>query len=68
MVSRVGHIGAKNSREMRLSCSCLYCIALFRKMGIALTACGGVRDILYNTGVITSVVKLIVRNAVGKLV
>ena len=68
MVSRVGHIGARNSHEMRLSRSCLHCIALFRKMGMALTACHGVKDILYNTGIITSVVKLIVRSTVGKLV
>ena len=41
---------------------------LFQKNGYDFNACNNARDILYNTDVITSVVKLIVDNTMGKLV
>ena len=41
---------------------------LFQKNLYDFNACNNVRDILYNTDIITSVVKLIVHNPVGKLV
>ena len=39
----------------------------FKKMD-DFNACNNVRDILYNTGVINSIVKLVVHSPVGKLV
>ena len=39
----------------------------FRKMDMT-NACNNVRDILYNTDIINSIVKLIVHNPVGKLI
>ena len=41
---------------------------LFQKNGHDLSAYNNVRDILYNTDVITNIVKLIVHSPVGKLV
>ena len=40
---------------------------LFQKNGYDFNACNNVRDILYNTDVINSIVKLIVYSPVGKL-
>ena len=39
----------------------------FRKNGYDFNACNNVREILYNTDVITSIVKLIIHSPVGKL-
>ena len=41
---------------------------LFQKNGYNLNAYNSVRDILYNTDVITNIVKSIVHSPVGKLV
>ena len=41
-------------------------IELFQKNGCDLNACNNVRDILYNTDIINSIVKLIVHSPVGK--
>ena len=41
---------------------------LYQKNGYDSNACNNVRDILHNTAVINSVVKLIVHSPVGKLV
>ena len=41
---------------------------LFQKNGYDFNACNNVRDILYNTDIISSVVKLIVHSPVDKLV
>ena len=41
---------------------------LFQKNGYDFNDCNNVRDILYNTHVITSVVKLIIHSPVSKLV
>ena len=41
---------------------------LFQKNGYDFNDCNNVRDILYNTDIIISVVKLIVHSPVGKLV
>ena len=41
---------------------------LFQKNGYDLNVYNNVRDILYNTDVITNIVKLIVHSFVGKLV
>ena len=41
---------------------------LFQKNGYDLNAYNNVRDILYNTDVITNIVKSIVHSPVGKLV
>ena len=41
---------------------------LFKKNGYDFNACNNVRDILYNTDIISSIVKLIVHSPVGKLV
>ena len=41
---------------------------LFQKNGYDFNTCNNVRDILYNTDIINSVVKLIVHSPVGKLV
>ena len=41
---------------------------LFQKNGYDLNAYNNVRDILYNTDVITNIVRLIVHSPVGKLV
>ena len=41
---------------------------LFQKNGYDFNACNNVRDILYNTDIINSIVKLIVHSPVGKLV
>ena len=40
----------------------------FRKNGYDFNACNNVRDILYNTEIINSVVRLIVHSPIGKLV
>ena len=40
---------------------------LFQKNGYAFNACNNVRNILYNTDIINSIVKLIVQSPVGKL-
>ena len=40
---------------------------LLQKNGYDFNACNNVRDILYNTDVIASIVKLIVHSSVGKL-
>ena len=41
---------------------------LFQKNGYEFNACYNVIDILYNTDIISSIVKLIVHSPVGKLV
>ena len=41
---------------------------LFQKNGSVFTACNSVRDLLYNTDVIISIVKLFVYSLVGRLV
>ena len=41
---------------------------LFQKNGYDFNVCSNVRDILYNTNIINSVVKLIVHSPGGKLV
>ena len=41
---------------------------LFQKNGYDFNACNNVRDILYNTDIINSIVKLIVHSPVSKLV
>ena len=41
---------------------------LFQKNGYDFNACNNVRDILYNTDLIASIVKLIAHSPVGKLV
>ena len=41
---------------------------LFLKNGYDFNACNNVRDILYNTDIISSIVKLIVHSPVGKVV
>ena len=41
---------------------------LFQKNGYDFNACNNVRGILYNTDIISSIVKLIVHSPVGKLV
>ena len=41
---------------------------LFQKNGYDFNDCNNVRDILYNTDIINSIVKLIVHSPVGKLV
>ena len=41
---------------------------LFQKNGYGFNTCNNVRDILYNTDIIYSIVKLIVHSPVGKLV
>ena len=46
---------------------CVITIDLFQKNGYDFNDCNNVRDILYNTDII-SVVKLIVHSPVGKLV
>ena len=43
-------------------------IGLFQKNRYDFTACNSVRDILYNTDVIISIVKLFVYSPVGRLV
>ena len=45
-----------------------YYYIYFRKNGYDLNAYNNVRDILYNTDVITNIVKSIVHSPVGKLV
>ena len=58
-------------------CACVYLhidiyvsvtTELFQKNGYDLNAYNNVRDILYNTDVITNIVKSIVHSPVGKLV
>ena len=41
---------------------------LFQKNGYDFNDCNNVRDILYNTDIINSIIKLIVHSPVGKLV
>ena len=41
---------------------------LFQKNGYVFNTCDNIRDILYNTDIINSIVKLIVHSPVGKLV
>ena len=41
---------------------------LFQKNGYDFNACNNVRDILYNTDIINSIVKLIIHSPMGKLV
>ena len=41
---------------------------LFQKNGYDFNACNNIRDILYNTDIINSIVKLIAQSPVGKLV
>ena len=47
---------------------CPITIDLFQKNGYDFNDCNNVRDILYNTDIIISIVKLIVHSHVGKLV
>ena len=51
-----------------LPLECPITTELFQKNGHDLKACNNVRDILFNTDVITSVVQLIVHSLMGKLV
>ena len=43
-------------------------VILFQKNGYDFNACNNVRDILYKTDIIRSIVKLIVHSSVGKIV
>ena len=52
----------------RIMRECPITTELFQKNGYDLNAYNNVRDILYNTDVITNIVKSIVHNPVGKLV
>ena len=45
-----------------------YYHSYFRQNGYGFNACNNERDILYNTDIISSIVKLIVHSPVGKLV
>ena len=53
---------------MKLFKNCPVTTELFQKNGYDLNAYNNVRDILYNTDVITNIVKSIVHSPVGKLV
>ena len=53
-------------KHMLLKCPII--TELFQKNGYDLNAYNNVRDILYNTDVITNIVKSIVHSPVGKLV
>ena len=48
--------------------TCFITTELFQKNGYVFNACNNIRDILYNTNIISSVVKLTVHSPVGKLV
>ena len=56
----------KTVKHIRLECPIT--TELFQKNGYGLNAYNNVRDILYNTDVITNVVKSIVHSPVGNLV
>ena len=51
-----------------MTLKCPITAMLSQKNGYDFNACNNVRDILHNTDVITSIVKLIVRSPIGKLV
>ena len=51
-----------------ISIECPITTELFQKNGYDLNVYNNVRDILYNTDVITNIVKSIIHSAVGKLV
>ena len=55
-------ISAKN-----ILLECPITTQLFQKNGYDLNVCNNVRDILYNTDIINSIVKLIVHSPVGEL-
>ena len=58
----------KNIQSVKhIPLECLITTELFQKNGHDFNACNNVRDILYNTDVINSNVKLIVHSLVGKL-
>ena len=63
-------IEKERERERLMFCaqSTSYSLQLFQKNGYDLNAYNNVRDILYNTDVITDIVKSIVHSPVGKLV
>ena len=52
----------------RILLECPFTTELFQKNGYDLNAYNNVRDILYNTDVITNIVRSIVHSPVGKLV
>ena len=52
-------------KHILLECPITTCY--FRKNGYDFKVCNNVRDILYNTDIINSIVKLIVHSPVGKL-
>ena len=59
----------KNIRSVKhLLLECPITTELFQKNGYDFNACNNVRDILYNTDIINSIVKLIVQGPVGTLV
>ena len=55
-------------KHILLECPISITTELFQKNGYDLNAYNNVRDILYNTDVITNIVKSIVHSPVGKLV
>ena len=52
---------------MYILLECPITTELFQKNGYDFNACNNVKDILYNTDIINSIIKLIVHSAVGKL-
>ena len=58
----------KNKSYLHILLECPITTELFQKKGYDFNGCNNVRDILYNTDIINSVVKLIAHSPVGKLV
>ena len=52
---------------MYILLECPITTELFQKNGYDFNACNNVKDILYNTDIINSIIKLIVHSPVGKL-
>ena len=64
----VGTVVKKHAYVKHILLECPFTTELFQKNGCDLNAYNNVRDILYNTDVITNIGKSIVHNPVGKLV
>ena len=64
----VGTVVKKHAYVKHILLECPFTTELFQKNGCDLNAYNNVRDILYNTDVITDIVKSIVHSPVGKLV
>ena len=62
------HAFVKISYLLNTYCLNVLLLQLFQKNGYDLNAYNNVRNILYNTAVITNIVKSIVHSPVGKLV